>query len=307
MMPGVSVVIPTYNEAADIGATLDALMALDEPALEVIVVDASDDPTPEVVGSYPSPPVRLIRHARAGGRTAARNTGVRAALGQIVVVLNADVRLPSDFLGRILPHYAAGADFVLVESRVVNVESATARYVQALHERDYPPGSEAEARMTWTEGFSCRREAALAVGLFPEGAVPMVAGEDGWFGDRLVAAGYRRVFDRTIVVTHVAPADLSGFWHQRCDRGRGWPQVLHLRYGRSLRSIRGTLARVACRRGLDLLLPLGSLWRGWRLSAYSPRRRADWVTFAALDWIASCATLRGIGAGVRELRRAGAR
>lgn len=306
-MPGASIVIPTYNEAADIAETLDALMASDEAPLEVIVVDASDDPTPEIVGRYPSPPVRLIRHARGGGRTAQRNEGIRAARGEIVVILNADVRLPPDFVRRILAHYAEGADYVLVESRVANLESATARYVQALHERDYPPGPDTEARMTWTEGFSCRREAALAVGLFPEAAVPMVAGEDGWFGDRLTAAGYRKVFDRTIVVTHVAPPHLGGFWRQRCDRGRGWPQVLSERYGRSLESIVWTLARVACWRGLDLLLPVGSLRRGWRLAMHSPRRRADWLTFAALDWVASGATLWGMWAGVRELRSAGAR
>ncbi len=306
MTHGVSIVIPTYNEAADIRGTLDALIALDAADLDVIVVDASDDPTPEIVGGYPSPPIRLIRHERGGGRTAQRNDGILAARGEIVVILNADVRLPRDFLRRILPHYALGADYVLVESRVSNIESVTGRYVQALHERDYPPNPATESQMNWTEGFSCRREAALAVGLFPQTAVPMVAGEDGWFGDRLAAAGYRKVFDRTILVSHVAPPDLGGFWRQRTERGRGFPQVLRERYRRPSRSILWTLAKASLWNSLGLLLPARALWRGWQLSANSPRGRADCLAFASLDWIAEAARLWGMWSGAFELRRAGA-
>lgn len=307
MTPRVTIVIPTCNEVADIRATLDSLMALDEDDLEVIVVDASRDATPEIVARYPSPPFRLIRQSRGRGRSAARNEGILAARGEIVVILNADVRLPRDFVRRILPHYAQGADYVLVESRVTNLESAPPRYVQALHELQYPARPDVDARMSWTEGFSCRREAALAVGLFPEGrAVPLVAGEDGWFGDRLAAAGYRKVFDRGIVVTHVMPPDLAGFWRQRVGRGRGWPQVLHERAGWPLPRIMLPVVKVSGLRALALLLPFRALWRGWRLSARSPRGRADWLAFAALDWLESAATLRGLLAGVGEIWAAGA-
>ena len=44
------------------------------------------------------------------------------------------------------------------------------------------------ANMEWTEGFSCRREAALKAGLFPTGfPVAICAGEDGFFGQGLRA------------------------------------------------------------------------------------------------------------------------
>jgi GT2 family glycosyltransferase len=282
-------------------------VALDEGLREILVVDASDDATADVVRSFP-PPVRLLRQSRGRGRAAARNEGIVEARGGIVVILNADVRLPSDFVPRLLAHYRAGADYVLVESRVANLEAATGRFVQALHERDYPPRPDVDASMNWTEGFSCRRDAALAAGLFPEGRdVTLVAGEDGWFGERLAAAGFRKVFDRSLVVTHVVPARLGAFARQRAGRGRGWPQILHERGGAPFGRVLGTIAKVSLLEAFALAVPVRSLVRGWSLSSRSPRGRSDAAPFALLDWLATAAALSGMWAGVIELRRAGVR
>jgi glycosyltransferase involved in cell wall biosynthesis len=303
----VSVVIPTRNEAGDLRATLDAVLALEGGVREVVVVDASDDETPAVVRAFP-PPVRLIRQTRGRGRAAARNEGILAASGEVVVVLNADVLLPPDFVPRILAHYAAGADYLLVESRVLNLGAATGRFVQAMHERDYPPTPDAEAAMNWTEGFSCRRAAALAAGLFPEGRdVTLVAGEDGWFGERLRDAGFRKVFDRSLVVTHVVPARLAAFVRQRAGRGRGWPQILRERHGASFGQAASAIAKASIGELVALVFPARSLLRGWRLSSCSSRGRRDAPVFALLDWLAGAAALQGMWAGVFELRRAGVR
>jgi glycosyltransferase involved in cell wall biosynthesis len=304
MLPFVSIIIPTYNEAADIRATLDSLAALDYDDYEVLVVDASGDATPEIVTSYPSSKVKLIRQSRGRGRAAARNEGVLAAQGELVIILNADVSLPRDFIKRILPHYEAGADYVLVESRVTNTQFVMPRYIQALHEFHYPARPDVEARMNWTEGFSCRREAALKVGLIPEGdASPLVAGEDGWFGEKLAEAGYKKVFDRSIVVTHVMPTNLGEFWHQREGRGQGTPQVWFGRDGWTLSKITTQVLMLSIPIGLALLIPIPALWRAWQLSAFSPRRRADWLPFAALGWVESAANLMGLFKGVGELRQ----
>jgi hypothetical protein len=158
--------------------------------------------------------------------------------------------------------------------------------------------------MNWTEGFSCRRAAALAVGGFPEGIhAPLVAGEDGWFGEKLAAARYTKTFDRRIVVTHVAPSTIPAFWRQRVGRGRGWPQVLYARHQWSARRLTVLAAKIVAR-GTLLLLPLRALWRGWKLSAYSPRGRRDWPRMSALEWIDSLAMVVGVVAGVVEVWRA---
>ncbi|MBI5054727.1 MAG: glycosyltransferase family 2 protein [Chloroflexi bacterium] len=298
----VSIIIPTYNEADDIRQTLDSLVALDYEDKEIIVVDASQDNTPQIVRSYSTKQVTLIIQSRGKGRAAARNEGILAARGEIVIILNADVRLPSDFIQRILKHYEAGADYVLVESRITNIEKLPARYAQVLHEYYFPPRPEIEAHMNWTEGFSCRHSAALAAGLFPEGeAFPLVAGEDGWFGEKLAAAGHKKIFDRSIVVTHIAPASAKDFWDKRIERGRGVPPIWKLRDQWTLTHIIRVVITAAFLSSLALVIPMPSIQRAWQQSLFSPRGRKDFLNFIFLDWLTTAGNVWGLIRGVIDL------
>jgi glycosyltransferase involved in cell wall biosynthesis len=219
-----SIVIPTYNEEHDIGKTLDCLIALDYKNFEVLVIDDSTDSTPDIVSCYGKFGVELIRPETREGRCGARNIGILKATGDVVVILNADVHLPVDFLNRIHSHYMEGADYVLVRSDVKNLQDLFARYVNAVSIYDFY--SENPQEMEWTEGFSCRRETAIAAGLFPSGfSIPLVAGEDKIFGENLKKIGARKIVDLSIVCQHIAPASLSEYWHIRKGRGEGAPQV----------------------------------------------------------------------------------
>jgi glycosyltransferase involved in cell wall biosynthesis len=306
--PFVSIIIPTHNEAADIQQTLDSLVALDYENKEIIVVDASQDETPQIVRSYSSKQVKLIIQSRGKGRAAARNEGILSARGEIVIILNADVRLPRDFIQRIHKHYQAGADYVLVESRVTNVEKLPARYAQVLHEYYFPPHPEIESRMNWTEGFSCRRSAALAVGLFPEGETfPLIAGEDGWFGEKLAAAGYKKIFDRSIVVTHIAPASIKDFGDKRIERGRGVPPIWKLRDQWTLTHITRVVVTASVLSGFALIVPIPSIRRAWQQSFFSPRGRKDFLNFIFLDWLTTAGNVWGLIRGVMDLYQSGIR
>lgn len=225
-----SIIIPTYNEENDIRGTLESLKSLNYPSYEILVVDDSTDATPKIVGEYENIGVKLLRPTVREGRCGARNLGILNAIGSVVVILNADVRLPKDFLQKIKVHYDNGADYVLVKSVVENLDDLYARYVEAVGVYDFY-GSNPQS-MDWTEGFSCKRSLAIEAGLFPTGfAVPLVAGEDKIFGENLKALGAKKVVDLTIVCTHIAPASLSEYWHIRKGRGAGSPQVRRFLYG----------------------------------------------------------------------------
>ncbi|MCK9377900.1 MAG: glycosyltransferase [Syntrophobacterales bacterium] len=218
-----SIIIPTYNEEHDIIETLEALLRLDYPDKEIMVVDDSTDRTPDIVRRYADRGVRLI-HPGGGGRCEARNIGIREAAGEIVIILNADVHPRPDFLRRLAPHYEQGADYVLVMAKVSNLDDLFARYIGCVSDASYE--SPDYDWMNWTEGFSCRKDIALAAGLFPTGfPVPICAGEDGFFGEGLKKAGARKVVDLSIVVDHVAPGSWGGYWYSRKERGAGAPQV----------------------------------------------------------------------------------
>ena len=223
--PFFSIIIPTRNEAMDILKTLRSIAANSWKEFEVLVVDASEDATPRVVQEFGDSRFQLVPQNNRDGRCGARNQGIRMARGEVVVILNADVFLPVDFLERIYRHYGEGADYVIVDSKVENWRHPYGAMVEAEHRLLYRSGREA---MNWCEGYSCRRKCALEVGLFPENfPVAICAGEDAVFGERM-AARFHRVEDFSIVVTHQVPEELPVFWDQRIGRGRGCAQRLLL-------------------------------------------------------------------------------
>ena len=85
----VSVVIPCYNAARYIGASLRSVLAQDWPQLEIIVVDdgSKDGSADLVVSEFPG--VTVLRQANQGA-AAARNLGIRQAHGDWVAFLDAD-------------------------------------------------------------------------------------------------------------------------------------------------------------------------------------------------------------------------
>ena len=92
--PDVSVLIPTRNRWALLSRTaLPAALGQEDVNLEVIVVDdGSNDETHSRLEALErgEPRIRLLRHDRARGVSAARNTGVRAAHGEWVAFLDDD-------------------------------------------------------------------------------------------------------------------------------------------------------------------------------------------------------------------------
>jgi glycosyltransferase involved in cell wall biosynthesis len=93
--PLVSVVIPTYNRANEIGPTLESIIAQTYPQWEAIIVDdGSTDNTAEVVNQFIAKDARIhfIRHEHNRGGQAARNTGIKAAKGEWIAFLDSDDR-----------------------------------------------------------------------------------------------------------------------------------------------------------------------------------------------------------------------
>lgn len=87
----VSVVIPCYNHSAYLGEAIESALRQTWPDVEVVVVDdGSTDESAEVAGRYPQ--VRVLRQPNRGlGH--ARNAGLAASRGEVVIFLDADDRL----------------------------------------------------------------------------------------------------------------------------------------------------------------------------------------------------------------------
>lgn len=103
--PLITIVIPAYNEAGSIGSTLENLLALPYPAdrRQILVVsDASSDGTDDVVAGYASRGVELLRMPARGGKTTAELAAARHARGDVIVNLDATIRIEPDALTRLV-------------------------------------------------------------------------------------------------------------------------------------------------------------------------------------------------------------
>ncbi len=189
-MVTVSIVIPAKNEAENIATLLDginaALAGLD--GAEVIVVDdASTDATAEVVRARMAsdPGLRLIRHDRSGGQSAAVHSGVRAARGAIVCTLDGDGQNPPEELPKLwAPLLAPGSERIgiVAGQRVGRQDTLSkrlaSRFANGLRARILKDGTRDTG--CGLKGF--RREAFLALPYFDHmhRYLPALFARDGW-------------------------------------------------------------------------------------------------------------------------------
>jgi glycosyltransferase involved in cell wall biosynthesis len=98
----VTAAITTYNRAAFLPRTLESVFAQSRPADEVLVVDdGSTDETGAVLADY-GERLRVVTQKN-GGRSAARNTAVLEARGELISFLDSDDRWLPDKLARQVP------------------------------------------------------------------------------------------------------------------------------------------------------------------------------------------------------------
>jgi len=126
----VSVVIPVYNEEKAIGEDLEkTLKALkDAPwEYEVIVVDdGSTDRTAEIVRGFEE--VKLIQHGRNRGGGYARNTGILASTGDVIVVTDGDGTYPVWDIPRLVKHLEKNNLDMVVGAR--KTEAGTLKFLR---------------------------------------------------------------------------------------------------------------------------------------------------------------------------------
>ncbi|MGH9872946.1 MAG: glycosyltransferase family 2 protein [Pyrinomonadaceae bacterium] len=110
-----SVVVPAYNEEATLAEVVSKLLKV-PCLLEIIIVDdCSTDGTglqARQLGEK-NPQVRVVRHQRNAGKTAALRTGFALTTGDIVIVQDADLEYdPAEIIGVIRPILQGHADVV---------------------------------------------------------------------------------------------------------------------------------------------------------------------------------------------------
>lgn len=199
----VSVIIPAYNYARFLPATLHSALAQDGVAREIVVVDdGSTDDTPEVLARFRPDIVWHTQENR--GLSAARNAGLALARGNYVVFLDADDLLGPGVLAAQWRALQAGGSVTVCRNRFFT-DTDAAGQPQACGEwrlfRDDLTAHLCHFNIAPPHAFLVRREALERVGGFDTG-LGACEDYDLWFrlavagapplANPAVAVGYRR-------------------------------------------------------------------------------------------------------------------
>jgi glycosyltransferase involved in cell wall biosynthesis len=219
----VSVVIPTFNREAALAETLSGLAAQDAPegAFEVVVVDnGSRDGTGRLLlGLASSYPVELkVVHERTPGPAAARNAGVEASKGSVVLFLGDDTT-PADssvIRGHLDLHAGRPEPTYAVLGRVTWRPDRPITPLMRWLENGGPqfqfwkigPGPVPISQYLYTAHLSVKRELLATAGEFSE-AFPHAALEDMELGVRLEKLGGELEYHPELLVLHDHPISLE--------------------------------------------------------------------------------------------------
>lgn len=232
--PGVTVLIPAYNEELVIAGSIGAARELDYPELEVLVLDdGSADATADRAqeAAEGDPRIRVVRDPVNCGKGDRLNKGFRQAAHDLVVVTDADTHIHPDALRLLVcrmqrsPRLAAVAGKPHVTNRrnlLTSMQTLEAASIIGLIRR--------------TEALSGRVGTVAGVlGLFRREAVLGVGGYDGHMATedielswRLLLDGWHTAFEPAALVGMQVPSSLRTLWAQRSRWARGQGEVLHV-------------------------------------------------------------------------------
>ncbi|MGC1380714.1 MAG: glycosyltransferase [Candidatus Baltobacteraceae bacterium] len=208
-MPEISVVIPTYNRLDTLARVIPTLLAQDlAPAqYELLVCDSeSDDGTAEFLASVRARHAN-VRHLPGayGGRAAARNAGIAAAAGEIVLFNDADILASPDLLSTHLRRHRERSGIA-----VVGLEVQVNDFEEYLYKRDHPASRgrlhpPSRKKLSWlyflTGNASVRRDDLLRAGCFDE-SFTGYGHEDLELGYRLSRLGIEILYEPQAVNYH---------------------------------------------------------------------------------------------------------
>jgi poly-beta-1,6 N-acetyl-D-glucosamine synthase len=240
-LPPISIIVPAYNEATVIEGALASLAALDYPEVEVVVVDdGSLDETLSVAsqweGRHGNAEFRIVTK-RNGGKATALNTGIAVSKHPFIFCMDADSRLEPQTLRKAMqqfsdPSVGAVAGNVKVQNR--------GRIITNLQALEYIEGLNLPRR---AQGFIAAVNIVPGpVGLFRREALDEVGGydtdtfaEDADLTLKLVAAGWKVVYEDTAIAWTEAPENWLDLVQQRYRWTRGILQSLKKRKGLFIR------------------------------------------------------------------------
>jgi len=198
----VSVIIPVHNGGDSFRRCLSSLAKTVPPPSEVIVVaDGDTDGSWLLAKEFNA---KVLRINARGGPAQARNLGAKAAQGDILFFVDADVVVYPDTISQVASTFSREPDLAALIGSYDDAPGATnflSQYRNLLHHYVHQTGCE-EASTFWGACGAIRRQVFLSLGGFDESyRQPSI--EDIELGYRLKQAGYRIRLCKDLQVKHL--------------------------------------------------------------------------------------------------------
>jgi cellulose synthase/poly-beta-1,6-N-acetylglucosamine synthase-like glycosyltransferase/peptidoglycan/xylan/chitin deacetylase (PgdA/CDA1 family) len=216
--PGITVVIPAFNEAAGIAATVTSMVVSNYPGeLEIIVVDdGSTDGTAGIVRNLRLPGVKVISQPNAG-KPAALNRGIAEAWFDILVLVDGDTIFAKNALLRLaLRMRDPDVGAVSGNTKVANRHGLLGRWQHL----EYVMGFNLERRMF--DILGTMPTVPGAIGAFKRVTLTDVGGlsagtlaEDTDLTMAICRSGWRVAYEPRAIAWTEAPSSLRQLWRQR--------------------------------------------------------------------------------------------
>lgn len=197
-MPLLSVVVPCFNEQDVIAATYDrltnALRLISGLEYEVLFVDdGSTDDTRNILRSIQrrDPRVRFLALARNFGHQIAVTAGIENAVGDAVILIDADLQDPPEVIGEMADLWRQGFDVVYGVRTDRPGESPFKRWTARVFYRVITRLSETPIALDTGDFRLMDRKVVDALLAMPE-RDRFIRGMVGWVGFRQIGLPYRR-------------------------------------------------------------------------------------------------------------------
>ncbi|MGE3999267.1 MAG: glycosyltransferase family 2 protein, partial [Planctomycetaceae bacterium] len=213
--PSTTLIISAFNEADVIREKLENSLALDYPAdrLEVMVIsDASQDGTDDIVRSFSDSGVRLCRKEQRRGKSAGLSRFVPQASGEILVFSDANSIYEPDAIRRLVRHFNDdGVGFVVGHQRYYD-DASISSTSESLYWRYETAIKVLESRVG---SVVCGDGAIMAIR--SELFEPLSADDinDLALPLKIVIRGYRGVFDPEAICYEHTAADMAAEFRRR--------------------------------------------------------------------------------------------
>ncbi len=205
----ISVIIPSYNQIGTIGRCINSLLKQrTDKTFEIIVVDSSTEKIQKEIEKICliDPKVRLLKEPNQTFPGAARNIGIKAALGTIIALIDSDCLADEFWLANI---WAQMQDDMVLSGVIQNgtkknVLGTCSYLIEFNHFVDFNQASE-EISAAATCNFACKKEIFDRYGYFSNRR----AFEDFFFCDLLSKNGVKILRKKNISVTHLNRTSLN--------------------------------------------------------------------------------------------------